>query len=260
MNLIQNAQPFKNYFKILFFFISISTISSCGDGTRDIHNFYFPLKKLKLEPKVYVYNYRTSKGENVFKAYWYYQTIVQGDSIWFVGSMYDSNFTEQLMTREKRFDNGMILQELKFLGTDSTHKSISKAATIINPASFPFALSKNNGVFVSSMEYGDLSDSFKTTTLTRNRRYLKDTILNFEGKKHTALIFDMQEEQSEKHKKQGDWTHVYSVQEIYAEGIGLFETRRDIIDGTQFIGTLERIITLEEFEKEYKIREQEKGK
>jgi hypothetical protein len=251
---IQNAQLNKNYVKTLIFSLSISILSSCNDGTRDIHNFYFPLKKLKLEPKVYVYNYKTSKGENVFKAYWYYQTIVQGDSIWFVGSLYDSNFTEQLMTREKRFDNGMVLEELKFLGTDSLHKSISKAATITNPASFPFAISKNNGVFVSSMEYGDLSDSLKTTTLTRNRRYLKDTTINFEGKKHDALIFSMEEEQSEKHKKQGDWTHVYSIQEVYAEGIGLFETRRDIVDGTQFIGTLERIISLEDFEKEFKLK------
>ena len=64
----------------------------------------------------------------------------------------------------------------------------------------------------------------------------------------------MEEEQSEKHKKQGDWTHVYSIQEVYAEGIGLFETRRDIVDGTQFIGTLERIISLEDFEKEFKLK------
>ena len=248
----QNIQHFKNFFRTIIFFTAISVFVSCGDGTRDIHNFYFPLKKLKLEPKVYVYNYKTSKGENVFKAYWYYQTIVQGDSIWFVGSLYDNTFTEQLMTREKRFENGMILEELKFLGTDSTHKSISKMATIKNPASFPFALSKNNGVFVSSMEYGDLSDSLKTTTLTRNRRFLKDTTINFEGKRHDAIIFSMQEEQSEKHKKQGDWTHVYSVKEVYAEGIGLFETRRDIINGTQFIGTLESIITLEDFENAFK--------
>ncbi len=255
---LQNVQPPKLRLKFFFFSILIMSIcSSCGDGSRDIHNFYFPLKKLKLTPKVYVYNYSTNKGESVFKAYWYYQTIVQGDSIWFVGSLYDSTFTEQLMTREKRFDNGMVLEELKFLGTDSTKKSISKAATIKNPASFPFALSKNNGVFVSSMEYDDLNDSLKSTTITRNRRYLRDTTVSFEGKSHDAIIFSMQEEQSEKHKKQGDWTHVYNIQEVYVENIGLFETRRDIKDDIQLIGKLERIITMEEFEKEYKSRNRE---
>ena len=243
--------------KILLCFFLASTFISCGDGARDIHNFYFPLKKLKTAPKVYVYNYSTNKGENLFKTYWYYQTIVQGDSIWFVGTLYDSTYNAQLIAREKRYENCMVLTALQFFGHDSLNKLLTKEATIINPASFPFTLTKNKGIFVSSMEYDDLADSLKSTTITRNRRYLKDTIVNFEGKKHDAIIFSMQEEQAEKHKKHGDWSHVYNIKEVYAENIGLFETNREIMPGAQFIGKLERIITMEGFEKEFKIKNRE---
>ena len=233
--------PLLKYFLGLILLLSIM---SCGK--KDIHDYYFPLKKLKDAPKVYEYKYTSQ--DTSFNLYWYYQTQISSDSVLFVGTCYSPSFEILLMTIESKETNGMLLKDLKYFSTDTMGRALTKKAIIKAGAAFPFAVTDSNGVFVSNYTIVDPKDSTHTTTVTRNRRYLRDTTITFQGKTIPAIIFNLKEEQVEHDNKLGGWQHIFSIDEIYAQNIGLYETKRYISSSEIFIGRLEKIITMDELE------------
>ena len=224
------------------------SFSSCGK--KDVHTYYFPLKKLQVEPKVYVY--KCISRDTSFNLYWYYQIQIQGDSVFLVGQCFSPSFEKLLVSVESRQYNGMLLKDLEYYSTDSTGKSVTKKVNIRAGAAFPFEVTDSTGVFVSNYEITDPKDAGHITTITRNRRFLRDTAIQFEEKKKPAIIFDLKEEQVEHDDKRGGWQHLFNIEEVYVQNIGLYSTKRFINDRETFLMQLEKIITLEEFEKSRK--------
>jgi hypothetical protein len=219
-------------------------LSSCGKT--QLQDYYFPIKSLKEQAKVYEYQLITP--DTTLTIYWYYQTIVQGDSINFVGTCYDGNFQVLQISREEQVVNGMKLKDLSFYGTDSLGKSVKMEATIEGGAVFPFEVSDDKSVFVNVIRYADPKDATHLTTLTRNRRFMTKTTYDFKGKNVDAAQFSMKEEQSERDMQRGGLTHVYDVQEIYAKNFGLVYTKRQLEAGVFFETKLVDIFTMQDLE------------
>jgi hypothetical protein len=239
----------KRYFSQLIVALScVLCLVSCGKT--NLQDYYFPLKSLQKEPKVYQYQLITS--DTAITIYWYYQTIVQGDSINFVGTCYDGNFQILQISREEQVVNGMKLKDLAFYGTDAEGKSVKMAANIEGGAVFPFEVSDDKSVFVNVIRYTDPKDSTHVTTLTRNRRFLKKMDYNYKGKSLDAAQFSMKEEQSERDMQKGGLTHIYEIEEIYARNLGLVYTKRTLEAGRFFETKLVDIITMQELESRFK--------
>ncbi len=202
-------------------------LTSCGKT--NLQDYYFPLKSLQGNPQVY--EYRLITPDTAITIYWYYQTIVQGDSINFVGTCYDGVFQVMQISREEQVTNGMKLKDLSFYGTNSDGKSVKMAATIEGGAIFPFEVTDDKSVFVNVFSYADPRDATHITTHTRNRRFVKKTDYIFKEKTLDAAQLSMKEEQSERDLKQGGLTHVYDVEEIYARNLGLVYSKRTLEAG-----------------------------
>jgi hypothetical protein len=235
------------FYTLSILLLGILLLQACGK--KDLHNYYFPLKQLKAEPKVYEYAFVTK--DTTLTIYWYYQTIVQADSIFLVGNLYDSGFHPLMLMREEQVANGMKLKELIYYGLNKDGFSTQTAATIEGGAVFPFQVTDDKSVFVNVLKYADFKDSTITTTLTRNRRFLKETTYEYKGKTVDGIEFEMKEEQVEHDPKKGGWTHIYNVQEIYAENIGLVYTKRALDTGMSFETKLVDIYTMAELEAKF---------
>lgn len=229
------------------FLLTVFLLQSCGK--KDLRDFYFPLKQLKEQSKVY--EYKISTSDTSFTIYWYYQTIVQADSIYLVGNCYDAGFHPLVLMREEQVTNGMKLKELIYYGVNTEGYAVQTKATIEGGAVFPFQVTDDKSVFVNVVKYSDPKDSTIMTTLTRNRRFLQDTSYNFKGKNTDAVIFEMKEEQSEQNNKSGGWTHIYTIQEIYAKTIGLVYTKRSLDNGANFETRLVDIYTMKDLEAKF---------
>jgi hypothetical protein len=237
-----------------YFFSQLTVAFSCAFfltscGKTNLQDYYFPLKSLSGQPQVY--EYQLSTADTAITIYWYYQTIVQGDSINFVGTCYDGNFQVLQISREEQVVNGMKLKDLAFYGTDAEGKSVKMSAMIEGGAVFPFEVSDDKSVFVNVIRYTDPKDSMHTTTLTRNRRFLKKTNYTYKEKEVDAVQMGMKEEQSESDLQHGGLTHIYEVEEIYARNIGLVNTKRTLEAGKFFETKLINIFTMEELEKRF---------
>jgi hypothetical protein len=242
INLLQN--------EIWNFKFGIFLILLTGCGKTHLQDYYFPLNSLREAPKVYEYQLKTA--DTTLTIYWYYQTIVQGDSINFVGTCYDGNFQTLQISREEQVVNGMKLKDLSFYGTNRGGTSVKMSATIEGGAVFPFEVTDDKSVFVNVMRYADPKDSTHITTLTRNRRFLKKTNYTYKGHDLDAAQLSMKEEQSERNLQLGGLTHVYEVEEIYARNIGLVYTKRTLEAGKYFETKLVDIITMEALEARFK--------
>ena len=230
-------------------------IISCGKT--NLQDYYFPLKSLQKEAKVYEYQLVTGNQKRTI--YWYYQTIVQGDSINFVGTCYDENFQVLQINREEQVVNGIKLKDLAFYGTDSTGKSVKMSATIEGGAVFPFEVSDENSVFVNVIHFADPKDTTHITTLTRNRRFVKKTDYDFKGKTLDAALLSMKEEQSERDGRNGGFTHLYDIEETYARNLGLVYSKRTLEAGKFFETKLVDTFSMQALESRFsKFLEQKK--
>ena len=236
------------FYHISFLIACAFLVQACGK--KDLRDYYFPLKQLKEQAKVY--EYRFSTGDTSLTVYWLYETVVKNDSVYLVSNCYDSGFHPILLMREQQVSNGMKLQELINYGVNKDGYAVKSVAKIEGGAIFPFQVTDDKGVFVNVIKYSDFKDSTITTTLTRNRRFLKEMTFDYKGKKLDAVQFEMKEEQSTKDDKKGGWTHIYVIQEIYAKNIGLVNSKRSLDDGRVFETQLVDIYTPADLEAKFK--------
>lgn len=239
----------KKYLAFTITVISLMTLGSCS-GKKDIRDYYYPLKALKEMPKVYEYDYRLK--DTTLKMYWYYQTIIQNDSIYFVGTCYNDEFQQLLLTREQQFANGMKLKDLFYFGTDSSGSSVRSRATIEGGAVFPFQVTDDKGIFINIIKYKDPKDSTIETTLTRNRRFVGSASYSYKNEQHDAIELEMKEEQSVSDPRKGGLSHIYTIQEIYAKDIGLVFTKREISEGQFLEMHLVDVYPMQDFETKFR--------
>ena len=241
----------KNLLLITYYLLPIAfclLLGSCGKNK--LQEYYFPLEQLNKEAKVYEYEYRVR--DSTFKMYWYYQSIRQNDSIYLIGTCYNQNFEQLMVMREERVKNGMKLTDMYFYTTDAKGYAVQNQVEIQGGAVFPFEVKDSNSVFINIIKYKDVKDSTRQTTLTQNRRFLRETQYNFKGQKLEAVAFEKKEEQADNDTKRGGIAYVSKIQELYAKNIGLVYTKRQMSDSEFMESRLLDIYTMSALEEKFK--------
>jgi hypothetical protein len=228
-------------------FLTLSFLFAACSGKTPLEKYYFPLKKL-LAPQVYEYRGVKSDAQLPIQ-YWYYQTIKQGDSIFFMGNLYDMAFETRQFVRETRVKNGMRLAELFIYGENARDSLVRTTAKIAQSAVFPFEVTDTNSIFIYDVQFENTRDS-AVVRLIRNRRYVGKSEYLYKGKKYNCIDITIRERlESTKNGTIGaDFTHL----ERFAEGIGLVYTRRDIGNGQSLEYELYDIYPMEQLEQKFK--------
>ena len=202
----------------------IILLSNCrSDGSRDIRNYYFPLKNLQ---EGMVYEYQPVGMDSLSPAYWYYRSILNEEGIFLTGTYYDFQFTPLQFAREEMVSNGMIQEDLFLYETDSTGRQKRVDVDILAGNIFPFNVREEGGIFLYKIKWQLAFDSTTQITLIKNRRYLGDTTFVYDGKKYDCVKFEVKE--LFEHEQEGSLEQQFTGEEWYAKGLGLIYYRKEI--------------------------------
>lgn len=197
-------------------FLLLFALSACRNGaSRDIRNYYFPLKQLT---EGLVYEYRAV--DSLTPAYWYYRSILGKEGAFLTGTYYEQELEPLQMAREEMVVNGMLLRDLRLYSADVAGLSRTTAVQIEHGNVFPFQVTDSLGVFLYKVSWTD--EEGQQITLTRNRRFVGDTSFHFEGRTWPGVVFSLMESIELDHPRQGYFEQQLQGSEGYAKGLGLF--------------------------------------
>lgn len=210
-------------FNWLFILIVCCFLCSCHSDKKNIRDYYFPLQELT---DGLVYEYHPVNSDTLAPEYWYYRSVKTDSTTYLASTFYDpATLTPTQVMREATVSNGMVVDGLYLIETDSTGKQHQIEAKIIAGDIFPFEVRDSGGIFL-----------FKTTwksplqqavyTLIKNRRYAGDTTFVFQNKRYDAVIFNVKELVEQ--RQEGVFEKQFSSVEWYAKGLGLVYYRKDI--------------------------------
>lgn len=227
-------------------------LSSCREnGPKDIRDYYFPLRDLE---EGVVYEYQPVYMDSLTPAYWYYRSFIQEDGVFLTGTYYEYDLVPLQLVREELVRNGMLVQDVYLYdqATDSSGQQNRTEVEVLQGSAFPFKVTDSTGVFLYKIKWEPPQDSGAVITLVKNRRYLKDTVVQALGETHDAVLFKVQELLS--YDKEGVFEQRYGGREIYAKGLGLVYYDKKIGEGIQLSYALERRYPMNELENQYEQR------
>lgn len=237
---------------VLFFVIFVTGLSSCREnGRKDIRDYYFPLRELE---EGLVYEYQPVYVDSLTPAYWYYRSFIQEEGVFLTGTYYEYDLVPLQLVREELVRNGMLVQDVYLYEEepDSTGQQSQTAVEVLEGSAFPFEVTDSSGVFLYKIRWAPPQDSGAVITLVKNRRYLKDTVVQALGSPHDAVVFEVRELLS--YDKEGVFEQEYGGREIYAEGIGLVYYDKKIGGSRALSYVLERRYPMNELEEQYEQR------
>ncbi|MCB0663335.1 MAG: hypothetical protein KDC24_11390 [Saprospiraceae bacterium] len=213
---------------ITVFFISLGCLfNACSpenDGTKNISDYYYPMDSLN---EGLVYEYKAVNNDSMSALYNYYRTVESMDETFLVGVQYDPFFQPSQLSREKVVSNGVKLVESFIYLNDSTGTSTQIPMDIIAGVTFPFEVRDSGGIFLYNVKWFDNpGDTTVYTSVIRNRRYEKDTTVNYKGEQLPAVLFSVRE--LVENFNDGFWEKEFNSKELYAKGIGLVYFKKDI--------------------------------
>ena len=224
----------RKYFRQSLFFLNlcalaailtIASFSSCkeDDNTRDIRDYYYPLKALT---EGQVYEYRPLNQDSLTPSYWYYRSFLTPEGKFLTGTYYEENLIPQQFIKEEMIHNGMLLEEIKLLTQDSAGQEIQIPVEILSGSVYPFAVRDSGGIFLYKIQWDYPIDPPTSTTLIKNRRYLGDTTITIDAKQYDCVAFEVREllEQDQ----EGYFEQEFKGMEFYAKGIGLIYYKKEI--------------------------------
>jgi hypothetical protein len=237
---------------VLFFVIFITGLSSCREnGAKDIRDYYFPLRELE---DGLVYEYQPVHLDSLTPAYWYYRSFIQEEGVFLTGTYYEYGLVPLQLVREELVRNGMLVQDVYLYeeAADSSGQQNRTAVEVLEGSAFPFEVTDSSGVFLYKIRWEPPQDSGAVITLVKNRRYLKDTVVQALGETHDAVVFEVRELLS--YDKEGVFEQEYGGREIYAKGIGLVYYDKKIGGSMALSYALERRYPMNELEEQYEQR------
>ena len=221
--LITQLYYFAMNIRLLLFLYIICVFFSCHSDTKNIRDYYFPLKELT---NGLVYEYRAVQTDSLAPDYWYYRSVVTDTSTYLISTNYSAaNLTPRQLLREEMVSNGMLVHDLLLYETDSTGKQQQIHAEIIAGSIFPFEVRDSGGIFLFKITWQSPMQQ-ATYTLIKNRRYAGDTTFVFQDKRYDAVVFKLKEGMEQ--RQEGSFEQEYSSVEWYAKGLGLVYFRKDI--------------------------------
>jgi hypothetical protein len=205
--------PFRPFFFLLF---ALTLLPGCRfDGSRDIRNYYFPLKKLQ---DGLVYEYRAD--DSLTPAYWYFRSFfIDKHQPYLTGTYYEQTLEPIQMTREVLVTNGILQKDLRLFTPNDLGASNQTITTIEYGHVFPFTVRDSLGVFLYKVHWIDAEE--QKITVTKNRRFIGDSTFVYQGKHYPTIIFSILESVELEHPTQGYFEQILVGKEAFAEGLGL---------------------------------------
>jgi hypothetical protein len=217
---------FKQLLGLTCLFAGLLLFSQCGDtGTYDLRDYYFPVDSLANGR---VYEYRSPSEENDPPFYWYYRSIEQDGQLFLAAMFYDADFSPYQVVREEVVESGIILHDFFLYEPDTADTQKQVPVEVIENSVFPFHPSEVGAVYVYNISWSMPSDSGAVTSLIRNRQFMGDTSVVYQGERYDAVNFYVRELIDI--ENEGHTEHEYDGWEIYAKGLGLVYTRKNVAD------------------------------
>ncbi len=216
---------------------------------RDIRNYYFPLRSLT---DGLVYEYRPVRNDSLPPEYWYYRSLLPGDSVFLSATFYERDLLPRQQMTQKMTGQGMILKDLYLYEPDSTRDDVQLQipVQVVADDVFPFRVRDNGGVFVYHIHWTPPQDPDATIRLIRNRRYVGDTTYTFKGERYPAVRFSIRE--LLEYDANGVFEQEYDGEEIYAKELGLVYYRKTISDALELEYALEDRYSMEQLETKFR--------
>lgn len=212
--------------RALLFMLTFTLLTACGNGGRDIRNYYFPVRDLAETGLVYLYE-NTGSIPGPEQEYAYYLGVVQDTGMYLSITRYDGTFSPKQQTRQEIENDGVYLRDLLFLQPDSAGVSVPTETTLHFSKAFPFYLKEAPADNLSGYRLSFQPELREATTyVSLTRMFRGDTTINVLGDSYDAIVFDLAGEVSERDQELGDISPQFSGFEIYAKGLGLVQYER----------------------------------
>lgn len=234
-----------------FFILLLASLTFCrNSATKDIRNYYFPLKELE---EGLVYEYQPVYPDSLTPAYWFYRSFIGKEGIYLTGMYYEYELIPLQLVREELVRNGMLTQEVfLYERPDSSGKQDRIEVEVLQNNAFPFEVSDSSGIFLYKIAYEPPSDPGAKITLIKNRKYRSDTTFIYNEDPYDAVVFDVKE--LVEYDKEGVFEQQYNSTEIYAEGLGLVYYDKRVSNELSWAYRLAGRYPMEKLEEDFKQR------
>lgn len=222
----------------------VAILFACSENAYLAKAYYYPVEDLQSGM---VYAYEGPEEDSPAPPFFMtYQSETNQEGTFLTGKYTDYNGQLFQETKEEIIPQGVLLHSMRFFGYDSlSGNMITQDADIIDANVFPFHVSAESGVVLSKFKWQSAENDAQTTTLTRNRRYIKDTSVVFEGQSLPAIVFDLKE--SIEVDIEGSSETSYGGREVYAKGIGLVFIEKHIAKDLDLVYVLKKRYSVAEF-------------
>lgn len=203
-------------FVLFLLIVSSCNHQSCTEG-ESLMDFYYPKDDLKSAK---IYKFVSRLNPKLSPNYWWIQSIQKDDKEYLATINFDQRFMPLQIGIEEITEAGAFMDKLVFIEHDSIKGTVHhNHISILKDNLFPFCATKGGGVYLYSLEWATPKVNDYIYTLYRNRRYLRDTIINDK----VAKIFSVNDEIDIYLEDQGYTQPQIRGFEIYAEGKGLVQ-------------------------------------
>ncbi|MEZ4986573.1 MAG: hypothetical protein R2795_16310 [Saprospiraceae bacterium] len=204
-------------------------VGACGEPTsRDIRDYYFPLKELTSGR---VYEYRDTRYDSLSPDYWYYLAVPTDSAWFFTKTYYQADYLPRGLYREKVVGNGLLLDALTLYEFDSTGTTLATEATILGNNVFPFEVRGVDDIYIYQVRFQLPSQPHGSTTVLINRRFAGDTTYTWKGQTYPAVYFTLVGSVDQRDSIAGAIEPQFTGKEIYAKGVGLVWYERHFSEG-----------------------------
>ena len=210
---------------IFFLALMLGSCSSYGPNA----DYYYPVANIS---DGMVYSYESVGEMQQPPHYWFYRSIKSADSLVLTSTFYSADFEQRQFVKERIVESGSLMRDLR-LFTPTEGASGAVIADVLAPALFSFESPDTSRVLVNAVSFRQIpdQDSSALYTLTRNRRFVKDTSFILSGKPIPSQLWSVRE------LTEQDSLGVLALEsqavEIYAKDIGLVYRERMYSDGSQ---------------------------
>ncbi|MFK8057918.1 MAG: hypothetical protein AB8F78_17460 [Saprospiraceae bacterium] len=209
----------------LLLVLGFASCSSYGPNA----DYYYPVDDLA---DGMVYSYESVGAIQQPPHYWFYRSIETLDSTVLTSTFYSADFEPRQFVNERIVKSGSLMRDLR-LYTPTEGASDAVISDVLAPALFSFEAPDTARILVNSVSFRQNTgqDSSALYTLTRNRKFIADTLFTLSGKLVPSQLWSVRE------LTEQDSLGVLALEsraiEIYAEGIGLVYRERMYSDGGQ---------------------------
>ena len=214
----------------------LTAFAACQPTTHNIRGYYLPDD---AAGKLYIYALirpdtanpaATANPDQPLTMTWGYERTTQPKG--WLSTRYDAAMNAEQVIREEDVANGMIATHYTLVRPDSSGAAHTVAAHIAQNVLFPFEVRDNGGIFVFSLSFPNPTDPAEAFTVTHNRHFSGFRAFTLFGTNYPDCVEMLTKSKVVADSKtQGGFDNEFITTDIYARGIGLIYTRRELEGG-----------------------------